>query len=272
MKPKQEQKRVAAYVRVSGPGQIGEDAFGPEIQRQAIEAFAISQGWEIVDWYEDLAVSGTVAERPSLQRMISDGRENYGREKKYEIVLFHRIDRLSRSLKVLLQLVEDVFEPMGITLKSVTESFLDTSSPESKAVFHCFASFAQLERDQLVRKLLSGRIQKHRVGGYSVGATVTGYASMDGKLIVVDEYAKLVKRIFHMFVYQDIGLNRIATILNQEGIKTKNGNKWYSRTTRLLLECETLTGMVKNGSVEPGIHKAIISRSLWGKAQKKLSA
>jgi|GEM_PF-3730735 hypothetical protein len=47
-----QQKKVAAYVRVSGPGQVGEDAFGPDIQRNAIKAFALSQGWEIVKVYE----------------------------------------------------------------------------------------------------------------------------------------------------------------------------------------------------------------------------
>lgn len=265
MKPNN-RKRVACYTRVSGPGQTFEDkAFGPAIQRNAIKAFAESQGWEIIELFEDLAVTGTVLQRPALQRMIEDGKNG-----KFDLILVHRIDRMSRSLKELLKLVEDILEPMGIALKSVTESFVDTSTPEGKAMFQMLGSFSELDKNQLIRKLKAGRMEKHQRGGYSVGATVTGYASMDGKLVVVDQYAELVKRIFNMFVYQDIGLNKIATTLNREGIMTKNGNKWYARTVRLLLECETLTGMVKNQTIKPGIQKAIISRSLWGRAQKKL--
>ena len=74
MKPNP-QKKVAAYIRVSGPGQITQDSFGPEIQRQAISAFALSQNWEIIDWYEDLAKTGGDLERPQLQRMISEGQQ-----------------------------------------------------------------------------------------------------------------------------------------------------------------------------------------------------
>ena len=123
-------KKVAAYIRVSGPGQVGEDAFGPDIQRNAISAFALSQGWEVVETYEDLSVTGTVLERPALQRMIADAKDE-----KFDVILVHKIDRMSRSLKELLKLVEDVLEPLNVALRSVTESFLDTGSPEGKAMF-----------------------------------------------------------------------------------------------------------------------------------------
>jgi site-specific DNA recombinase len=235
-----QQKKVAAYIRVSGPGQVGEDAFGPDIQRNAISAFAVSQGWEIVETYEDLSVTGTVLERPALQRMIEDGEEG-----KYDVVLVHKIDRMSRSLKELLKLVEDILEPMGIALKSVTESFVDTSSPEGKAMFQMLGSFSELDKNQLVRKLKSGRIEKHERGGFSVGQVATGYQSMDGKLVVQDDWAEVVKRIYQMALQGD-GVNRIARILNDEGVTTKNGCRFYARTVKLILTNRTYTGIVKH--------------------------
>ena len=182
-----QRKRVAAYIRVSGPGQVGEDAYGPDIQRNAVKAFAISQGWEIVETYEDLSVTGTVLDRPALQRMIDDGKED-----KFDLVLVHKIDRMSRSLKELLKLVEDILEPIGIALKSVTESFVDTSSPEGKAMFQMLGSFSELDKNQLIRKLRAGRLEKHAHGGFSVGQVATGYQSMDGKLVVQDDWASVV--------------------------------------------------------------------------------
>ena len=260
-----QQKRVAAYIRVSGPGQVGEDAFGPDIQRNAISAFAISQGWEIVETYEDLSVTGTVLERPALQQMISDAKDS-----KFEVILVHRIDRMSRSLKELLRLVEDVLEPIGVALRSVTESFLDTSSAEGKAMFQVLGSFSELDKNQLIRKLKSGRIEKHERGGFSVGQVATGYQSMDGKLVVQDDWAQIVKRIYQMAL-QGHGVNRIATILNNEGVTTKNGCRWWPRTVKLVLENRTYTGIVRNGTEKKGVHEAIISPSMFGRVQKVLA-
>jgi site-specific DNA recombinase len=257
-------KKVAAYVRVSGPGQVGEDAFGPDIQRNAIQAFALSQGWEVVEVYEDLSVTGTVLERPALQRMISCAESGA-----FSVILVHRIDRMSRSLKELLRLVEDVLEPMNVALRSVTESFLDTGSPEGKAMFQVFGSFAELDKNQLVRKLKSGRTEKHERGGFSVGQVATGFDSVDGKLVVVDEWAEIVKRIYRMALQGD-GVNKIARILNQEGVRTKNNCRWYPRTVKLVLENRTYTGVVRNGSERKGVHEAIISPSMFGRVQRVL--
>ena len=269
-----QQKRVAAYVRVSGPGQVGEDAFGPDIQRNAISAFAVSQCWEIVETYEDLSVTGTVLERPALQQMIADAKQG---KIPFEVILVHKIDRMSRSLKELLRLVEDVLDPIGVALRSVTESFLDTSSAEGKAMFQVLGSFAELDKNQLIRKLRSGlirklrsgRLEKHGRGGFSVGQVATGYQSMDGKLVVQDDWAQIVKRIYQMAL-QGHGVNRIATTLNEEGVTTKNGCRFYPRTVKLILENRTYTGVVRNGSEKKGVHEAIISPSMFGRVQRVL--
>jgi site-specific DNA recombinase len=257
-------KRVAAYIRVSGSGQVGEDVYGADIQRNAIQAFALSQGWEIMKVYDDLSVTGTVLERPAPQRMISDAEDG-----KFEVILVHRIDRMSRSLKELLCLVEDILEPMNVALRSVTEAFLDTSSAEGKAMFQVFGSFAELDKNQLVRKLRSGRKEKHERGGFSVGQVATGYNSFDGKLVVVDEWAEVVKRTYHMALQGD-GVNRIARILNEEGVRTKNGCRFYARTVKLILENRVYAGSVRNGSERKGVHEPIISPSMFGRVQRGL--
>jgi site-specific DNA recombinase len=259
-------KRVAAYIRVSGAGQVSDDAFGPDIQRNAINAFAVSQDWEIVETYEDLAVTGRVLERPALQRMIQDAEAG-----EFSVVLVHRIDRMSRSLKDLLKLVEDILEPVDIALKSVTESFVDTSSPEGKAMFQMLGSFAELDKNQLIRKLKSGRLEKHQRGGYSVGATATGYESVAGKLVVVDEWAEIVQRIFRMALRGD-GISCIARILNEEGVTTKNAKHFYPRTVKLILTNRTYTGVAKNKGEVKGIQRPIIAASVFGKVQRILEA
>jgi hypothetical protein len=169
----------------------------------------------------------------------------------------------------LLKLVEDILEPMGIALKSVTESFVDTSSPEGKAMFQMLGSFSELDKNQLIRKLRAGRLEKHAHGGFSVGQVATGFNSVDGKLVVVDEWASIVKRIYRMALQGD-GVNRIARTLNEEGVTTKNSCRFYARTVKLILENRTYTGVVKNRSQEKGVHEAIISPSMFGRVQRVL--
>lgn len=264
MNPNQPVK-VAAYIRVSGPGQVGEDVYGPDIQRTAVTAFALSQGWTITETYEDLGVTGTVLDRPALQRMINDARDG-----KFAVVLVHKIDRMSRSLKDLLKLVEDVFEPLNVSLRSVTEAFLDTGSPEGKAMFSVMGSFAELDKSQLIRKLKAGRLEKHSRGGYSVGATATGYHSVDGKLVVVDEWAELVRNMFSMAL-RGAGVNAISRDLNRQGHRSMNGCRFYPRTVKLILTNKTYLGVAKNGDEVRGVHSPLVSPSVFGRVQRVLS-
>ena len=170
------------------------------------------------------------------------------------------VDRWLSETRITLQ-------PIGIALRSVTESFLDTGSPEGKAMFQVMGSFAELDKNQLVRKLKSGRIEKHERGGFSVGQVATGYQSFDGKLVVAEDWAGVVKRIYRMAL-QGLGVNRISRVLNEEGVTTKNNCRWYPRTVKLVLENRTYTGVVRNGSERRGVHEAIISPSMFGRVQR----
>ncbi len=69
---------------------------------------------------------------------------------------------------------------------------------------------------------------------------------------------------------QGDGVNRIARILNEEDVTTKNGCRFYARTVTLILENRTYTGVVRNGSERRGVHEAIISPSMFGRVQRVL--
>ena len=120
-----------------------------------------------------------------------------------------------------------------------------------------------------MHKLRSGRIEKHERGGFSVGQVATGYQSMDGKLVVQADWAQIVKRIYHMALQGD-GVNRIARILNDEGVTTKNGCRFYPRTVKLILTNRTYTGIVKHSTQRKGVHDAIVSPSMFGRVQRVL--
>jgi site-specific DNA recombinase len=121
--------RVAGYTRVSTQEQAI-SWLGLKVQRDKITAYCISQDWDLLEVYEDPGVTGATLDRPAFNQMMMDAGNGV-----FDMILTYKIDRISRSLKNLLILVEDTLKPLGIALKSVTESFIDTSSPEGMAMF-----------------------------------------------------------------------------------------------------------------------------------------
>jgi DNA invertase Pin-like site-specific DNA recombinase len=97
--------------------------------------------------FTDHGVSGTKASRPELDKMIDMLRPG-------DVVTIVRLDRLGRSVKNLVELVEK-FSQMGVDLH-VIEQGIDTRTPAGKLVFHIFAALAEFERDVIRARTLDG--------------------------------------------------------------------------------------------------------------------
>lgn len=253
--------RVAGYTRVSTQEQAVK-GLGLEVQRDKIEAYCYSQDWELIRIYEDAGVSGATLDRPSFNQMIQDASRGM-----FDLIITYKIDRVSRSLKNLLVLVEDTLHPLGIALKSVTESFIDTSTPEGMAMFQVLGTFSELERKQITRKLSDARAKKSDDGGYAGGYLPYGYNVVKGKLVVNDSEARIVRQIYSMRK-AGMSLRKIASELNGKQVTTKRGSKWTAETVRYVLSNEMYTGRILyNGKVMKGNHKPIISKRLYNRVQ-----
>ena len=117
----EENKKIAVYIRVSTEDQAKE-GYSLEVQREHLESFAKREGFEIFKVYQDDGISGYSAERPALKELLKDAKE-----KKFDLVLVYKIDRFSRNLKDLLNLVDEL-SSSGIGFKSATEPFDTTTS------------------------------------------------------------------------------------------------------------------------------------------------
>ncbi len=118
--------RCAIYTRKSSEEGLEQDFNSLDAQREACEAFILSQkneGWiALPDMYDDGGVSGATMERPALKRLLSDieaGRVN--------TVVVYKVDRLTRSLGDFAKIVE-VFDTQGVSFISVTQQFNTTTS------------------------------------------------------------------------------------------------------------------------------------------------
>ena len=123
--------RVAVYPRVSGHEQ--EDNYSIPEQIDRMKKYCAARDWQIHKIYTDSGFSGASLDRPGLQAMIKDAKD-----KKIDMVLVYKLDRLSRSQKDTLYLIEDVFEASDVHFASMTENF-DTSTPFGKAILGILA-------------------------------------------------------------------------------------------------------------------------------------
>ena len=121
-------------------------------------------------------ITGTKMERPQLEKMLEQLRKD-------DIVLVNELTRLSRSTKDLFAIVE-IIEKKGAGIKSLKESWLDTTTPQGKLMFTIFAGLSQFERDLIAQRTKEG-LQSAKNRGKKLGRP-TKYK--DKKNIVLEMY------------------------------------------------------------------------------------
>jgi len=114
------QQRAAIYARVSSQEQATEGV-SIEVQVAALQAYAESQGWEVVDEYVDGGYSGGTDERPALKRLLIDADQ-----RRFDIIAVCKLDRFFRNLRLLLNYLYGL-EQLGIKFVATQEG-LDTSN------------------------------------------------------------------------------------------------------------------------------------------------
>ena len=126
--------RCAIYTRVSTEEQAKE-GYSLAAQEERLRAHAKNQGWAVYKLYMDDGYSAGTRDRPALKRLLFEASL-----RRVEVVLVYKIDRLSRSLKDLIDIVAELNQ-FDIGFKSCTE-LIDTTRPEGRLMFHQFGSFA----------------------------------------------------------------------------------------------------------------------------------
>src|ERR1700687_1899812 len=148
-------KKCALYARVSTPEQHVEN------QLCDLRKFAEQRGYEVVAEHIDVGVSGTKARRPGLGGMMKDARK-----RKCTVVLVAAFDRMARSTKHFLQ-VMDEFDDLGIEFVSRREN-VDTSGAIGRLFLTLIGSIAELESD-LIRERIKAGVRRRKLEGFKLG-------------------------------------------------------------------------------------------------------
>ena len=197
---------VLGYSRVSSEEQA-QHGISIDAQRQILEGYAAMTSSRI-RVYEDAGFSGKNTNRPALQQLLADCRAGG-----VSAVVVWKLDRLSRSLRDTLTIIEDVLQPRNITLVSVTES-IDTSTPSGRMMLNLLASFAQLEREQDSDRVVMSHKHLARDCKYLGGHVPLGYRIDAEKNYHLDpETSPVVRRVFEMYLART-GYSPILDYLN----------------------------------------------------------
>lgn len=255
--------KVALYPRVSTTEQANEGySIGEQIER--LEKYCEAMNWTVYDVYTDPGYSGGDLNRPGLQTLIKDVKAG-----KIDKVVVYKLDRLSRSQKDTLYLIEDVFLANNTDFVSMSENF-DTSSPFGIAMIGILSVFAQLERAQIKERMTMGREARAKKGLYSPGKNIlTGYDYVDG-LLQVNSYEKMiVNEVFDLFL-AGTPVKTIAHILNEKGLNHRHG-EWNDTTVKRHLSNRHYVGEVKyQKQWYKGVHTPIVEIGKFNKAQELL--
>ncbi len=241
-------KYTALYARVSTEAQA-EEGYSIDAQKKLLEAYCVSKEISHFKFYIDAGYSGSNLERPAIKKLLLDVQND-----EVEAVAVYKLDRLSRSQKDTLYLIEDVFNPKGVGFISLSEN-MDTSTPIGRAMLGIMSAFAQLERETIRMRTRLGMKERVKSGLWMGGGKIPfgyDYDRESGKLIKNAD-SETVREIYELYL-AGYSPALIARVL---GLK-------YEKLVVQILKRRTNTGTITyKGETYKGQHEAIIDEETF---------
>lgn len=148
--------RVATYSRVST-----ERDQDPTAQRLELRAYSEARGWSVVEEIVDQGYSGGTDQRPGLKRLMA-----MVRAKEVDVVLVTKLDRIARSLKALVAMLDE-FSALGVQFISLRDQ-IDMGSASGRLMVHIIGAFAEFERCLISERTKAG-LAHVRASGVKLG-------------------------------------------------------------------------------------------------------
>ncbi len=158
------EKRAAIYARVSTrkrKERNGEMVYqqDPETQLKPCREYCQRMEWGYQKYFD--RESGSKADREMLNQLMEDARL-----KKFDVLIFYKLDRLARSVKQLIELF-DFLDSKNIDIVSIKDP-IDTTTPSGKLIFHIMAAISEFERELTRQRVIDG-IDRAREEGKNIG-------------------------------------------------------------------------------------------------------
>ena len=251
-----ENRFTALYIRVSTDAQA-EEGYSIDAQKEMLEGFCKSKQIDNYKFYIDGGFSGSNISRPELEKLIIDIKNKF-----VKAVVVYKLDRLSRSQKDTLYLIEDVLNPNGTEFISLNEN-LDTSTSIGRAMLGIMSAFAQLERETIKERTRMGMKKRVEAGYWMGGGKIPfgfDYDSNTGKLVPNSD-ANTVRKIYELYI-SGYSANYIANTL---------GIKYDQFITQILKRHLNYGAIYYKGKLYENCHEPIIDKATFKKASEEMA-
>jgi site-specific DNA recombinase len=258
--------RVGLYVRRSTDDE--HQPYSIEAQDTRLAAYIGSQpGWRQAARFADDA-SGATTARPGLQHALAAARAGV-----IDVLLVYRVDRLTRSLRDLVTLLDDL-DHAGVVFRSATEPF-DTATAMGRMLVQMLGMFAQFERGTIIDRVIAGMERKAASGKWKGGRRPFGYQVDTAAQALAPDPAEttVIRLIFNLYARDRLGARAVANTLNDRGHRTTTGGRWSAHQVLRVLSNRIYLGELSfRGITCSGCHPPIIDQATFDEAQRILAA
>ena len=214
--------KCVAYIRVSTDEQA-KHGYSIAAQIERLEAYCVSQEWNLIDTFIDDGYSAKDLNRPHFKEMMERVKNE-----DIDVLLVYRLDRLTRSVLDLYEILK-ILDTHNCMFKSATEVY-DTTNAMGRLFITLVAAIAQWERENTAERVKFGMEKKTKLGKWKGGMPPYGYKIQNKELEVNEDEEPLIKYIFHLS--KTLGFYTIAKKLTEQGFTTRKGGDWHVDTVR----------------------------------------
>ena len=278
--------RVTFYARVST--ESDEQLNSLDNQISFFENFIKSnKNWTYINGYIDEGISGsTVKRRKNFLQMIDDAKSGH-----FDLIVTKEVSRFSRNLSDSIKYTQELLaNDVGVYFQS---NGINTYDPNSEFILNMMGSVAQEEVKRLSSRVKWGHKEAIKKGRVLGSNTITGYKKDNAKLVIVEEEAKKIKKIFELYATGKYGLYKLAMELYRQGINNCKGNIYDKDTLKRIIQNPKYKGFYRGHTTETidyrtkqriyipieeqVIYKdesipSIVSEELWNRANEVLNS
>lgn len=278
--------KVTFYARVSTDSDVQLNSLENQLDYYKQYIFSRSN-WEYVSGYVDEGVSGTsVDKRQGFKKMISDASVGM-----FDLIITKEVSRFARDLEDSIHYIR-LLKEYGVGILFENQN-LNTFDANSELILNIMFNLAQEESRKMSIRIKFGHKQAIKQGHVLGSSNITGYRKENCKLVIIEEEAKVIRKIFELYATGKYGLYKLGWKLQEMGYYNKNGKIYDKDSLKRMISNPKYKGYYHACELEvidyrtkkrkknllqdqvlykdtSGVVPAIVSEELWGMANKIL--
>ena len=220
--------KVTFYARVSTHKDVQLNSQENQVQTFT-EMIKNNPNWTLAQGYIDTIRGESAANRDNFQRMINDAKKG-----KFDLIICKEISRFSRDILDSISYTRELFQNnVGVYF---TSDNLCTIDRDSELRLGIMASIAQQEVARLSERVKFGHKKAIENGVVMGNSRIFGYTKKDGKLIIDEKEAEMVRMIYELYATGDYSLRNISDLLYEKGYRNHSGNLISHTTIKSILQ------------------------------------